>query len=158
MTTVVSRTFRSTPYRNAFQTWTTISDLLTRGNNTAESQELAAVGGIAASLIADLAPKDAPIIVTCDGPRTRIYCLYDQNALDDADASESALGFDPLKGDWRISLPCPADDLNWVQEALRKHSSRVTAREPDAKAAADERSATQASSSLQVNLEGFLRK
>lgn len=156
MTTVVSRRFRSIPHRDALQTWTAISDLLTRGGTNAARQELAAVGGIAASLIADLAPKEAPIIVTCDGPRTRIYCLYDEDALDDSDANEGALGFDPLKGDWRISLPCSADDLGWVQGALQKHSSRVTAREPDAAAAADEPGASQASATLQVNLEGFL--
>lgn len=156
MTTVVSRKFRSVPHRDAFYTWTAISDLLTRGDAGAVRKELDAVAGIAASLIADLAPKDAPIVVTCDGPRTRIYCLYDDDALDDSDANEGALGFDPLKGNWRISLPCPADDLEWVQRALRKHGSRVTARGPDAAPAADEPSAKQANASLQVNLDGFL--
>ena len=92
--------------------------------------ELLAVAGIAASVIADQAPKDAAITVTCDGPRTRIYCLYDEDAIDGTDANEDALGFDPLKGDWRVSLPCSADDLAWVQGALKKHSARITAREP----------------------------
>lgn len=156
MTTVVSRRFRSIPHRDALQTWTAISDLLTRGDAGAARQELAAVGGIAASLIADLVPKEAPIVVTCDGPRTRIYCLYDDDALDDSDANEGALGFDPLKGDWRISLPCPADDLKWVQGALRKHGSRVTAREPDAPPAVDDQGPSPATAVLQVNLEGFL--
>lgn len=154
--TVVGRKFRSVPHRDALRTWTAISDLLTRGNAGAARQELDAVAGIAASMIADLTPKDAPIVVTCDGPRTRIYCLYDDDALDASDANEDALGFDPLKGDWRISLPCPAEDLAWVQRALGKHGSRVTARGPDAAPAADQPGAKQAGDALQVNLEGFL--
>ena len=84
----------------------------------AHGLELLAVDGLAASIIADQAPKDAAIVVTCDGPRTRIYCLYDDDAIDGSDANEDALGFDPLKGDWRMSLPCLADDLAWVQAAL----------------------------------------
>ncbi len=95
------------------------------------ADELLAVAGIAASIIADQAPKDAAIVVTCDGPRTRIYCLYDDDAIDGSDANEDALGFDPLKGDWRVSLPCPEDDLAWVQAALKKHSTRITARDLD---------------------------
>ncbi len=154
--TVVGRKFRSVPHRDALGTWTAISDLLTCGNAGAARKELDAVAGIAANLIADLAPKDEPIVVTCDGPRTRIYCLYDDDALDDSDSNEDALGFDPLNGDWRISLPCPADDLKWVQGALGKHGSRITARGPDATPAADQPGAKQADVGLQVNVEGFL--
>src|SRR3546814_14772502 len=77
MTTVARRTFSSTPQRDAHQTWTAIVDLLTQGNTGAARSDLLAVSGVAASVIADQAPKDAPIVVTCDGPRTRIYCLYD---------------------------------------------------------------------------------
>ena len=129
MTTVASRTFRSTPHRDATETWSAIVDLLTQGKDGDARRELRAVAGIAASLIADQAPKAAPIVVTCDGPRTRIYCLYDDDAIDGSDASEDALGFDPLKGDWQVSLPCPEDDLSWVQAALKKHSNRITARD-----------------------------
>lgn len=129
MSTVASRTFRSTPGRDAMQTWNAIVDLLTQGKTGAARDELVAVAGIAASVIADQAPKNAAIIVTCDGPRTRIYCLYDDNAVDGSDANENKLGFDPLKGDWQVSLPCQADDLGWVQNALKGRSTRVTARD-----------------------------
>lgn len=130
MSTVVSRIFSSTPKRDAAQTWGAIVDLLTQGKNEAARKELLSVAGVAASTLADQAAKDAPIVVTCDGPRTRIYCLYDDDAVEGSDANEDALGFDPLAGDWRVSLPCPADDLSWVQGALKKHSSRITARDP----------------------------
>ncbi len=118
MTTVASRTFTSTPARDALATWTAIVDLLTKGQTGAARSELLAVGGVAASVIADQAPQNAAIVVTCDGPRTRIRCLYDEDAIDGADANEDPLGYDPLKGDWRISLPCLTDDLAWVQAAL----------------------------------------
>lgn len=129
MSTIASRTFRSSPQRDSSQTWTAIVDLLTRGNVGANRTELLSVTGIAASVIAERGPNDAAIIVTCDGPRTRVYCLYDEDAIDGADANEDALGFDPLEGDWRVSLPCPAADLAWVQTALKKHSTRITARD-----------------------------
>ena len=129
MTTVASRTFRSTPHRDAAQTWSMIVELLTQGRTGQARSELLAVAGIAASVIADQAPKAAPIVVTCDGPRTRIYCAYDDDAVEGSEDNESDLGFDPLKDDWRVSLPCQNDDLAWVQAALQKHSSRITARD-----------------------------
>lgn len=154
MTTVASRTFRSTPGRDALGTWTAIVDLLTKGVAGPARDELLAVGGIAAGTITDQAPKDAAITVTCDGPRTRIYCLYDDDAIDGADANEDPLGYDPLQGDWRVSLPCLADDLAWVQAALKKHSTRITARDLD-EAVKDARSAA-AAQPLTLNPKGFL--
>ena len=131
MSTVVSRTFRSTPWRDAHTTWTEIVELLTEGKADAARTELLAVSGIAASVIADHAPDGSAIVVTCDGPRTRIYCIYDDDAIDGADSNEDSLGFDPLKGNWRVSLPCPSEDLDWIQRALKELSSRITARDRD---------------------------
>jgi hypothetical protein len=128
MTSLVSRTFTSTPGRDAMATWTAIVDLLTKGRSISARNELLAVSGVAASVIADHAPKDHAIVVTCDGPRTRIYCIFDDDAIEGSDANEDALGFDPLSGDWRVSLPCLSEDLSWVQGALKKHSGRITAR------------------------------
>src|SRR3546814_17420049 len=98
---------------------------MTQGNTGAARSDLLAVSGVAASVIADQAPKDAPIVVTCDGPRTRLYCLYDADALDGADANEDLLGFDPLKGAWRLSLPCLSADLAWVQGALQRNHRQL---------------------------------
>ena len=156
MTTVARRTFRSTPARDALATWTAIVDLLTRGNDGAARTELLAVACIAASVIADHAPGDAPIVVTCDGPRTRIYCLYDDDAIDGSDAKEDPLGFDPLKGDWRVSLPSPADDLSWVQAALEGHSERITARNPETPVAKDQSRDAADTNNLVLDPGGFL--
>ena len=156
MTTVASRTFASTPARDAHATWTAIVDLLTKGKTGAARSELLAVGGVAASVIADQAPQNAAIVVTCDGPRTRIRCLYDEDAIDGADANEGPLGFDPLKGDWRVSLPCQTDDLAWVQAALKKNSARITARDLDEAVASDENSAAVKAQTLTLDPKGFL--
>ena len=102
MTTVARRTFRSNPQRDALQTWTAIVDLLTQGNTGTARTELLAVGGVAASVIAEHAPKDAPIVVTCDGPRTRVYCLYDDDAIEGSDAWFIRPASDFTDGD----LPC----------------------------------------------------
>lgn len=57
MTTVARRTFRSNPQRDALQTWTAIVDLLTQGKTGAARIELLAVGGVAASVITEQAPR-----------------------------------------------------------------------------------------------------
>lgn len=156
MTTVARRAFRATPQRDAHGTWMAVVDLLTRGEAGEARRELVAVGGTAASLIADQAPREEPIVVTCDGPRTRVYCLYDEDAIEGSDANEAALGFDPLKGDWRVSLPCPAEDLDWVQAALAKRSGRITARGPGEVPAADGRAGAAGLAPLRLDPEGFL--
>lgn len=156
MTTVFSRSFRSSPHRDSSETWQAIVDLLTQGQSTSARAELIAVAGIAGSLIADQAPKDAPIIVTCDGPRTRVYCLYDEDAIDGSDAKEDALGFEALKGDWSVSLPCQKDDLSWVQAALTKHSVRITARDLSTGIASDTDPKSGKSGALVIDPQGFL--
>lgn len=156
MTTVASRTFASTPARDAHATWTAIVDLLTKGKTGAARSELLAVGGVAASVIADQAPQNAAIVVTCDGPRTRIRCLYDEDAIDGADANEDPLGYDPLKGDWRVSLPCQPDDIAWVQAALKKNSTRITARDLDEAVTSDESGASVNAQTLTLDPKGFL--
>jgi hypothetical protein len=156
MTTVARRTFNCTPQRDAVQTWKVIVDLLTKEKASPVRTELLAITGVAASLLADQAPKDAPIVVTCDGPQTRIYCLYDDDAIEGSDANEDTLGYDPLNGDWHISLPCRTDDLSWVQGALKKHSSRIVARDEAVSASADDGGTTTHSLVLVLDPKGFL--
>ncbi|MFP9230749.1 hypothetical protein [Pectobacterium cacticida] len=155
MTTVVSRTFRSSPHRDALQTWDAIVELLTQGKDSTARKELKAVAGVAASLISDQAPKGAPIVATCDGPRTRIYCLFDEDAINGSGASEDSLGFEPLKGEWAVSLPCPKEQLAWVQSALKKHSSRISARDLEQGFATEEKAT--AEQALSLDLGGFLK-
>src|ERR1700733_13579501 len=102
MTTVASRTIRSSPFRDSVTTWLTIVDLLTHGKQGTTRGELLSIVGIASSLMTERSPENAPIVATCNGPRTRIYCLYDDDALDESRANEETLGFKPLKGNWAL--------------------------------------------------------
>ncbi|MEO3715802.1 hypothetical protein [Roseateles flavus] len=127
--TVVKRVVRGSPHRDSVETWEFIVDLLTQGKSGVKRDELLSVSGMASSILTEMAPQDAAIVVTCDGPRTRIYCLYDEDAIDGSDAKEDALGHDPLQGDWAISLPCLTEDLAWVERSLRAISTRITVRD-----------------------------
>lgn len=157
MRTVASRTFRSSPHRTAPDTWRAIVALLTKGQSCAARNELLAITGITSSIIADRVLEEAAIVVTCDGPRTRIYCIYDEDAIVGSDANEDTLGFDPLHGDWRVSLPCDVDDLEWIQRALKEHSTRITAR-ATGDAATGEKNAANAQQPLALDTERFLAK
>lgn len=157
MSSTISRTFRSIPFRDAATTWHAIVALLTQGKNASAEKELSAITGVAASVIADAAPREAPIIVTCDGPRTRIYCTYDDDALDDSESSENSLGFDPLQGDWHLSLPCAPDDLEWVQRSLKTATTRVTARDMATGLVVEEARTTDISGGLVLNREALFK-
>jgi hypothetical protein len=142
MVTVTRRTFRSSPHRDALATWAAISDLLTR-TNTGAQQELGSVAGIASSIIADKACENSPIIVSCAGPQTRIYCLYDDDAIDGSDANEDVLAFEP-------------DDLGWVQSALQQKSNRITARDKT-EAKKQDTANNSPGATLEIDLEGLLK-
>jgi len=152
--TVVRRTFRSSPHRDTHETWGAIVDLLTGSSNNAARTELQSISGIAASIISEQTPKDAPIIVTCEGPRTRIYCTYDDDAIDGTNGNENSLAYDPLKGAWNLSLPCNSDDLEWVNTALKGQSERITARD-ESQGASIKTEDSQANSGLVLDTEGF---
>jgi len=126
--TVVARTFCSIPKRSALDTWAAIVDLLAPRTGSDSQRELESVAGIASSLITREA-MTAPIVVYGCGPRVRIYCVYNEDAITGDAANEKKLAFDATDGDWLMSLPCPADDLDWVVGALAKKTTRITARD-----------------------------
>jgi len=65
------------------------------------------------------------------------------------------LGFEPLKGDWGVSLPCPKEQLGWVQTALKKHCSRIIAR--DLSQGIATQAQDDAGQALSLDLGGFLK-
>ena len=156
MSTVASRVVRSSPHRDTVATWEVIVELLTKEKDSSARRELLSVVGVASSIIADQAPKDSAIVVTCEGPRTRVYCLYDEDAIDGSDAKEDSLGYDPLQGEWAMSLPCPKDDLAWVQRALKEKSKRITARDMSS-ALGESQAATGKAAELTLDIEAFLK-
>jgi hypothetical protein len=102
--TVVARTFCSIPKRSALDTWAAIVDLLAPRAGSDSRRELDSVAGIASSLITREA-MTAPIVVYGCGPRVRIYCVYNEDAITGDAASENKLAFDATDGDWHMSLP-----------------------------------------------------
>jgi hypothetical protein len=126
--TVVSRRICATPARSASAAWNVIVELATKPGSAAR-QELLDIEGVASCLIAEESLKTDPCVVFGSGQRLRVYCLHDDEAIVGEKANEAALTFTPTEGDWRMSLPCAADDLAWVQKSLGERSTHVTARE-----------------------------
>lgn len=127
--TVIARRIVSEPVRLATATWVTIVDLLAPEGNHPARSELLTIKGIASSLIASEAMKEAPILVYGGGPRVRIYCLYGDEAITGENANEDNFVSSPVEGDWVMSLPAPEADMKWVQAALKEKSTRITVRE-----------------------------
>lgn len=154
--TVVKRVIASSPKRDAIATWHAIRDLLTQNKSEDAKIEFDRVSGIAAAIIAERTPSESPIVVTSNGPQTRIYCIYDEEAIDGSDANEELFGFYPLNGEWKVSLPCSEEDLGWVRSSLEAHSVRFVARslgEPES----SEKASTNISGELTLNAERFLK-
>ena len=155
--TVVARRFVSIPERSASATWSAISQLLAPEPDSAAAAELRSIAGVAASIISREA-MTSPIVVWGAGPRVRIYCLYNNDAIEGDDANETALSFDPTDGDWYMSLPCPAEDLSWVQNTLKSKSKRITARDMETALDGDEEESSRNSASeTVVDLEAFFK-
>lgn len=102
--TVIARRIISVPERTATQTWEVISRILAPDAASAGGKELCLVAGVACSLITREA-MTSPIVLHGTGPRVRIYCLYNEAAVEGDDASEAKLPFDATSGDWALSLP-----------------------------------------------------
>jgi hypothetical protein len=154
--TVVARRIKAAPVRVASETWTTIVNLLAPDANDKAREELLAVTGVASSLIADEVMQDAPIVVYGSGPRVRIYCLYGEDAVSGENANEVPLVSSPLKGDWSMSLPCQESDLKWAQNALKKVSTHITARDMTT-AVEDASDKSTSEQSIRINKEAFFR-
>ena len=123
---VVARTFATTPARAATETWEQIVNLI--ASSTEARRELAAVAGVVCAMITEEALRDDPLTLYGAGPRVRIYAVYGDDAISGEGVREDPLSFDPTDGDWRMSLPCPAQDLAWVERSLARVSTRVRAR------------------------------
>ena len=153
--TLVARVVRATPHRSAGEAWEVIVGLLAPGGGAARD-ELMKVAGVATSLIASEAPKEDKMVVWGGGPRVRISCLYGEDAITGDNANETQLARSPTDGDWSMSLPCPEEDLPWVQAALAKKAKRVTARKLGEKLDSDADEGRSAAAAP-IDKEAFLR-
>jgi hypothetical protein len=158
--TVVARTFCSIPKRPALETWSAIVHLLAPRAGCDARRELESVAGIASSMITREAMTSPTVVYGC-GPRVRIYCVYNEDAITGDAANENRLAFDATDGDWHMSLPCPADELEWVAGALAKKTRRITARdqarEVESEESAEAAKATRTDSAAGIDMEAFLK-
>ena len=119
----IRRDVASIPARSAKETWRAIADLVT-GEDSIDRQQLAAAASVMESLIADEQCAEVPIVFKGGNPRVLIYCLYDEDALD------AGLGIDdlvanPTAFDWRVTAPCEADDVDWMNNTLNIRAPRI---------------------------------
>jgi hypothetical protein len=128
MATVVKRLLRATPQRTAAEVWLVITELVAPDKSSTARAELNAISGLMGQIIASEALKDDPLVFFGSGPRLRIYCLYNEDAIGGDGESENSLAFVPTDGDWRISIPCLSEDLAWVQTELKRRAAHITAR------------------------------
>ncbi len=153
--TRVRRTFAATPVRSAAATWGAIVDTIAPlGAN--ERATLTSATGVAASLIAAEAWGATPVIVSGVGPQLRIYCSYGEDAILGEDTNEESLSWAPTEGDWRIEMPCPPEDLEWVKAALADCSARLEAVDMTTKRGSATLEAA-ASPVPTIDVEAFLR-
>jgi hypothetical protein len=118
MSTVLARRVASTPVRTAKQTWDRIVELLAPDPASPARKDLALAAGVACASIASEATREDAIIVWGTGPRVRIYCVFDDDAITGDSVNEDPLPTTPAEGDWRMSIPCPPEDLTWSADAL----------------------------------------
>ena len=157
--TVLVRRIVATPARPTAEAWNVIASLLAPDAKSDARREIIAVTGIACSLIASEAMKDSSIVVSGTGPRIRIRCLYDEEAILGDEANEQPFATCPTEGAWEMSLPCPSEDLKWVRESLIKHSTKITARELSEEAFSESAESNEKSAAAEVvvDREAFFR-
>jgi hypothetical protein len=156
MSNVLARRVASTPVRTAVETWSRIVEIIAPDPDSAARKELEKVAGAACASIASEAPKDASMVIWGGGPRVRVYCLFDEDAITQDGVNEDALPRSPTEGDWRMSIPFLPDDVAWSGGSLAAASSRISARSVDEEVD-DAEPAEPAKASLTINLTEFLK-
>ncbi len=154
--TVVVRRIAATPARSASETWRLIVNLVAPSDGAAR-KELQGIEGVASCTIAEEAMKSDACVVHGSEPRFRVYCLYNEDAITGEDTNEAPLTYCPTDGDWQMSLPCPADDLDWVQKALKERSTHVVAREVGTAVDAEDSDTSITANGAVINRKAFLR-
>ncbi len=159
--TIIARSVAAMPKRSAVDTWAAIIGIIAPDPKDPAREELGLIGGVASSIIAADAPKDDPMVIFGGGPRLRIYCLYNDDAILGDKVSEDPVRQTVTGSGWQMSLPCHADDLEWVQRKLKSLSSRVTARklgeEPPSPDESDQSSKAAVSADAQIDIEEFMK-
>jgi hypothetical protein len=121
----VKREIASIPVRSAGETWQAIVDLITR-QGSVDAATLKAAASVMESLITDEHPAMVPIVVSGEGPRLVIYCLYNEAAME-AGKDIDSINWNPTGGaDWRMTAPSEASDVDWMNNTLKSRAPRIT--------------------------------
>ena len=146
----VRRDIASIPLRSAKETWRAIIDLVT-GEGSTDVGQLEAASSIMESLIADEQPTKAPIVFKGSGPRVLIYLLFNEDAME-AGKDIDKLNSNPTTSDWYVTAPCEAEDVNWMNNALKTRAPRLSVHDAN-KPAEDEvsESAESAAKSFEID-------
>lgn len=124
--TVVARRFTASPARTSTETWDAITSLV-EAHDSKAAKEFRGLRNLAASLINSEASAKEPIVISGAGPRVKIYCLFGDDAIDAEDSCEDALVQNPFSSsDWHVYLPCPDDEMKWMEPAVKNSSTRFT--------------------------------
>ena len=157
MSTVIVRRVASTPTRTAAQTWEKIAGILAPDPNSDGRKELAKASGVACASISSEATGDAAIILWGNGPRVRVYCVFDEDAITAEGVNEDALSKLPTEGDWKMSIPCQPEDVKWSNGALTAVSSHISARSLEDDLEDDAAGPVSSPHSVTINVKEFLK-
>lgn len=158
MATIITRHVASTPHRTPGETWEVIAAILAPDKGSAARTELLKVGGVAAACISSESPNEDAFVVFGNGPQVRVYCVFGDDAISGDGVNEDSLREAPADNDWRLSMPCLPDDVDWTQKKLKSLSSRVTARATGEGIDYEKQKAAKASGAMVVNIEEYLKK
>ena len=151
----IARKIAATPKRTSAETWQVICELLYPSEDS-DKKTLESISGVAAAIISDQAPEEDPFVVTGNGPRLRIYCLYGEDALSGENSNEEPLVTSPFSENWHLYIPCKSGDISWVNNLLSSVSSNVTVYEVGKDLNLSEENKN--SQALSINMEGFVGK
>ncbi|TCR76787.1 hypothetical protein [Rhizobium sp. BK376] len=119
----VRRDIASIPRRSAKETWDAIVNLVTEAGS-ADATTLQDAASVMQSLITDEHPAKVPIVVKGSGNRLVIYLSYGEDAMD-ADLSVDPLTWNPTAGDWSMTAPSDATDVEWMNGTLKTRAPRI---------------------------------
>ncbi|WP_454686029.1 hypothetical protein [Agrobacterium leguminum] len=145
----VRRDIASIPRRSAKETWDTIVNLIT-GPGSVDASTLRDAASVMQSLITDEHPAKVPIVVKGSGKRLVIYLSYGENAMD-ADLSVDPLTWNPTEGDWSMTAPSDATDVEWMNGTLKTRAPRIRVHDVATPADEDDANTTTKSAELTFN-------
>lgn len=137
------------------ETWEFITDLLlTHTSSDDPRAEFERIAGVMATVVNMEILREHAMVLMGDGPRVKVYCLYDEEAITGDKARENGISHNPFaSGDWTLSVPVPEQDKEWVERAL-KGAPHVVVRLPDEEA---ERIKGSDVVEVEIDKEAFLR-